>query len=257
MRGQARRRGGRLLRRGGLRLPFAPLAQEPYEPSRRGRPAGLRLRRRRFVLLRLLEEVRDLDAAREPLDLRPRPRPAARGQGPPVGVDAVAWAEFVETGEVRRHVLPLLRLRRRRRLTPPPAAPGAALYGYRRRRRRRRRRRAGQFAQGVEDFLRRADPLQDAPYGRRGVRVVLGAPTVDLVPQPRHQPHPVPRRQLPPLRQVPDPAQIFVDQMVALDPHAPAPHVPPDRKVARASVEQPSAQRIPWTGWGPADDRPT
>ncbi len=234
--------------------------QEPYEAPRAPLvlPGRGRRRRRlplpRLVLRPFLEQVRDLDAAREAVDLRARPV-RRRAHPPPVGLGPAGRAELVQPGQVRRHVLGLRRRAGRGHL-PAAQAARSPLDGDRQAGvggDRGGGRRALPGAEGVQDLLGRADPLQDAPYGGRGVRVVLGAPTVDLVPQPRHQPHPVTGGQLPLLRQVPDAAQIFVDQVVAFDPHAQAPPLPPVPKVARAPVELLRAQRIPLTGWGPAD----
>jgi hypothetical protein len=61
--------------------------------------------------------------------------------------------------------------------------------------------------------------VQDPVHGGRVVHAGLGPLPVDLAPQLRDEPHPLTGRQLSLLGQVADPAQIVVDDLVALDPH--------------------------------------
>ena len=65
----------------------------------------------------------------------------------------------------------------------------------------------------------RAQLGQNPLHPGRAVRTARRPPVVDIGPQPGDQPHPITGRQALLLSQVPDSAQIVVDELLALDPH--------------------------------------
>ncbi len=134
----------------------------------------------------------------------------------------------------RRRVQPRRRVRRLRRLRPlrrnpirgrerphrPRPEPRTRPRTRPRTVRRQRHLPVARLRRRADQFVRGAEPADDAPYGRRGVGALRGALPVDLVPERRDEPHPGARRQLVLLGQVADAAQVVVDELVALDPHA-------------------------------------
>lgn len=81
-------------------------------------------------------------------------------------------------------------------------------------------------ARGRDDLVGAAEVGEDTADGGGAVDGDLGAAPVDLVAQLRDQAHPRGRGQLPLMSDVPDAAQILVDDLVALNPHG----TPPGRR---------------------------